>query len=132
MPDNFGTRNTSDLTTRSSAESVVERVYLAVKILCTGGGDARSRVRTAMNCLVFLSESQFPTQLQADFKWIVSQATKFSPDSPNYRQEGRIDATMRRIKNSTAKQIAERIFKLYSDVQDIRGFPLLEYRNAGE
>lgn len=99
MPDDFGTRRTADLSTRSSAESVVKRVYLAVESLCIGGGDARSRVREAVYHLVFLREDGFPKPLQADYKWIISQATKFAPDIPNYKQDGCIDATMCRIKN---------------------------------
>ena len=103
-----------------------------MRYLCTGSGDARSRVRGAADYLAFLREEDFPEHLQADYRCIISQATKFAPDIPNYSKEGCIDATMRRVNNSTAEQIAKRVFKLYSDVQDIRGFPLLEYRSPNE
>jgi hypothetical protein len=39
---------------------------------------------------------------------------------------------MKRIRRSTGEEIAKRIFELYGDIQDIRGFPLLEYRHPEE
>jgi hypothetical protein len=125
--DDYGTRAASDLTTRSQAESVVERVYLAVKHLCTARGDVRQRLVGAVSTLLPLQACDFPAHLQEDFDWIVQQSTKYQSQIPKY--QGNLDATMKRIRNSTGEKIAERIFNLYADVQAIRGFPLLDWRN---
>jgi hypothetical protein len=126
MDNNYGTRATSDLKTRSQAESMVERVYLAVKHLYTGRGDVRKRLIGAITTLLPLQAREFPEALQEDFNWVMAQSTKYESKIPAY--EGNIEATMRRIKSSTGEKIAERIFDIYSGIQDIRGFPLLEYR----
>jgi hypothetical protein len=110
-------------TVKNQAESVVKRVYEAVKHLCTGRGDVRSRLKVSGVDLIFLRAEDFPEHLRDDFNWIIKQLTKYKSEIPKY--EGNIDATMRRIKNSTGQKIAERIFKLYSEIQDIREFPLL-------
>ena len=121
----YGTRSQMSPTVIAQAESVVERVYLAVEQLCTSLGDVRARLRVAVMTLLPLQVREFPEHLQGDFDWIRSQSTKYESEWPD---EGNLDATMRRIRNSTGKKIAKRIFKLYSDIQDIRGFPLLEHR----
>lgn len=126
----YGTRTTADLKTRNQAESVVERVYLAVKYLCIGRGDVRKRLSEAISALLPLQPHEFPDELQADFEWIIKQSTKYDSQIPEY--EGNIEATMKRIKNSTGEKIADRIFSIYSRIQDIRGFPLLGYRNPND
>ena len=128
--DNYGTRESADLETRIRAESVVERVYLAVKHLCTGRGDVRNRLVGAVMTLLPLQISEFPEELQDDFDWVISQSTKYESQLPEH--EGSIEATMRRIRNSTGEKIAERIFRIYARIQDIRGFPLLEYRHPDD
>ena len=128
--DDYGTRKTADLKKRSQAESVVERVFLSVKHLCTAQGDVRKRLVGAVTTLVPLLAREFPEELQADFDWIMAQSTKYKSQIPEY--EGNIEATMKRIRNSSGEKIAERIFSLYSRIQDIRGFPLLEYRNPND
>jgi len=125
--DNYGNRANMNVKAKSQAESVVEKLYLAVEHLCTGKGDVRNRLKGAILTLIFLREESFPEHLREDFVWIKTQATKYKSENPKY--EGDIDATMRQIKNSTGEKIAKRIFRLYSDIQDIRGFPLLEYRH---
>lgn len=125
--DDYGTRATADLATRSQAESVVERVYLAVKHLCTARGDVRQRLVGAVWTLLPLQAHAFPPHLQKDFDWIVEQSTKYQSQIPQY--QGNLEATMKRIRNSTGEKIAARIFELYASIQDIRGFPLLEWRN---
>ncbi len=125
--NNYGTRSKMDIKSRNQAESVVERVYQAIEHLCIGRGDVRERLKGAALHLIFLCEDDFPEHLRVDFIWIRTQVSRYKSQIPEY--EGNIDATMKRIKNSTGEKIAERIFKLYSDIQDIRGFPLLEYRH---
>lgn len=127
---NFVTRKNTNIKERNQAESVVKRVYLSVECLCSGKGDVRSRLVGAVEILLILQEKNFPKNIRKDFSWVISQSTKFKSDIPE--REGNLKATMRRIKNSTGEKIAKRIFKIYSDIQDIRGFPLLEYRNPNE
>ena len=121
--ENYGTRNQSDKITRGQAESVIERVFLAVESLCTGKGDVRKRLIIASGILLPLHGTEFPEDLREDFAWVMGQVSKYKSEIPQY--EGNIEATMRRIKNSTGEKIAIRIFKIYSNIQDIRGFPLL-------
>ncbi|MEK0371139.1 MAG: hypothetical protein QQN55_08300 [Nitrosopumilus sp.] len=49
--------------------------------------------------------------------------TKYKSEFPQF--SGDVEVTMRRIRNSTGQKIAERIFDLYSDVQELRGHALL-------
>ena len=128
--NHYGTRNKESLETRSSAESVIQRVYQAVEQLCTGKGNVRERLIPVVTALVFLRVEDFPEELREDFEWVISESTKFHSEMPKYR--GDIEETMRRIRNSTGEKIAQRIFKLYSRLQEIRGFPLLEYRNPND
>ena len=125
----YGTRSQMSPTVIGQAESVKERVYKAVEHLCTARGDVRARLRVAVMTLLPLQAQEFPEHLQEDFRWIRSQSTKYESERPH---EGTLDATMRRIKNSTGEKIAERIFKLYADIQDIRGFPLLGGRHLDD
>ena len=125
----YGTRSQMSPTVIRQAESVVERVYLAVEQLCTSLGDVRARLRVAVMTLLPLQVREFPEHLQGDFDWIRSQSTKYESEWPD---EGNLDATMRRIKNSTGEKIAKRIFELYSDIQDIRGCPLLQHRHPDD
>ena len=125
----FGTRHQENLETRKAAESVIERLYLATKQLATSSGDVRKRLQAAVVTLLPLQAQEFPEELREDFRWVISESTKFQSGS-EFR--GDLEATMRRIRNSTGEKIAERIFHIYSRLQEIRGFPLLGWRDPGE
>jgi hypothetical protein len=126
----FGTRNNTSREDRAAAESVVERLCLAVMLLCTETGDVRKRLEIAVMALLPLQVSNFPLCLQQDFDWVIRESTKYKSPYPQFR--GDLEATMMRIRNSTGQKIAQRIFNIYSSIQDIRGFPLLEYRGSDE
>lgn len=126
----FGTRQQESLETRKAAESVIERLYLATKQLATGSGDVRKRLQAAVVTLLPLQEQEFPEELRKDFRWVISQSTKYQSKMPEIR--GDLEGTMRRIRNSTGQRIAERIFDIYSRLQEIRGFPLLGWRDPRE
>lgn len=128
--DDFGTRRHASLKDKSAAESVVKRVYLAVEQLCTGQGDVRKRLEAAVLTLMFLQVHEFPECVQEDFDWVIRESTKYESQYLQFR--GNQEATMLRIRNSTGQKIARRIFHIYSSIQDIRGFPLLEYRGHDE
>ncbi|MEQ6328805.1 hypothetical protein VLF92_10800 [Pseudomonas chengduensis] len=126
----FGTRQYASREERASAESVIERVYLAVQQLCTETGDVRKRLQIAVMTLLPLQSRNFPAALREDFDWVIRESTKHKSPYPQFR--GDLEATMMRIRNSTGQKIAQKIFDIYSSLQDIRGFPLLEYRGPDE
>ncbi len=125
--NDFGTRHHESTETRAKAESVIERVYISVEQLCVGPGDVRKRLKDAVMTLIFLREEDFPDELRSEYNWIISESTKFESRAPRIR--GDLEETMLRIRNSTGEKIAQKIFSLYSKLQDIRGFPLLSYRH---
>ena len=125
-----GTRSDTTIDDRIAAESVKQRVFLAVQDLCVGEGDVRTRLIVAIDTLMALSPSEFPEDLRKDFEWVMQQSTKYESDIPEHRRN--LEVTMKKIRNSTGKKIAEKIFKIYSDIQNIRGFPLLGNRKPSE
>ncbi len=68
-----------------------------------------------------LMAKEFPVEVRDDFQWVIYQLTRYEPRF----NEGRLEATMNRIRNSTGEKIAKRIFEIYEKIQDIRGRPLL-------
>lgn len=124
---NFGTRADESIETRVAAESVIERVYLAVEQLCTGRDDVRGRLRIAVTILLPLRDQDFPRELQDDFNWVIASATKYKSEYP--QSCGDLESTVRRIRRSTGQRIAQRIFQIYRRLQDVRGFPLADSRD---
>ncbi len=105
----------------AAAESVVQRVYLAVRALATGRGDVRNRLRIAGATLSPLRIDEFPEDIRSDFAWVMKQLTQYDAVG----NEGRIEVTLRRIQNSTGEKIAVRMFDIFSQLQNIRGRSLL-------
>lgn len=99
-----------------AANSVIERVSNAVESLAIGRGDVRDRLRVAGSVLAPLRPSDFPEKLQDRFNSIKDNLTRYPPVG----SEGEIEATMKRIKNSTGERIAKSIFELYVELQRIR------------
>ncbi|MFU2508253.1 hypothetical protein [Pseudoalteromonas sp. ASV78] len=126
----YGTRNESTVDDRDAAESVKQRVFLAVQELCIGKGDVRSRLIVAIDTLSALNSNDFPKALVKDFEWVIKESKKYESDNPGHKSD--LEFTMGKIYNSTGKKIAEKIFKMYSDIQNIRGFPLLGGRKSSE
>ena len=114
----------------AKARDVLERVTGAVEALCVGKGDVRSRLMPATYELVPLRDQDFPTELQDQFRKIMRTATKYDAsdldrDFPLYpagswnEEQGRIEATMRRIRRSTGQNIAQDIWSLYVNLRII-------------
>ena len=61
----------------AKAKDVLERVTGAVKALCVGRGDVRSRLMPAIYELVPLRDQDFPTELQDQFRKVMEAATKY-------------------------------------------------------
>ena len=104
-----------------AAESVFDRVWLAVESLCVGSGDVRARLVEAGMHLLPLMESEFPKELQADFEWIIGQLTRYPA---RHRREGSIEGTMARIQRKTGVNIAKRILVVFHRIQELRGHPI--------
>ena len=108
----------------AKAKDVLERVTGAVEALCVGEGDVRSRLMPATCVLAPLRDQDFPTKLQDQFRKLMRAATKYDASDldrslPLYpagswnERQGRIEATMRRSRRSTGKNIAQDIWSLY-------------------
>lgn len=83
-------------------------------ILATGQGDVRSRLYFAYLRVGGLTKDDFPKEFQKDWEWIVSELTKYGPTyKPNGDLwQGALEHTLDRIRNSTGRKIAEKIFDI--------------------
>ena len=108
----------------AKAKDVLERVTGAIEVLCVGKGDVRNRLMPATSVLAPLRDQDFPTDLQDQFRKIMKAATKYDASDFDRRlplypagswneRQGRIEATMRRIRRSTGQNIAQDIWSLY-------------------
>src|SRR5882672_2009785 len=98
-------------------DHAIQRFRIALDLLATGAGDVRSRLRHAAISVLCLRTEEFPRALQADYLWIIRMLTS---RPPRFEGEGKIEATLYRMRNSTGGEIAERIKSMY--------FELLRYR----
>ncbi len=87
----------------------------AVECLCIGEGDARSRLKAVNDVTCNLVDHHFPDDLLPIWEEIQSKLTKYGPykDFQGNIVEGSVSHTLRRIKNSTASEIASLILKLH-------------------
>jgi len=91
----------------------------AVECLCIGEGDARSRLKVANEVTSNLVEHHFPDELLPLWNTIQSKLIKYGPckDSQGNIVEGSISHTLRRIKNSTASDIAVMFLQLHNQLE---------------
>ena len=90
-----------------------EKFGNAVDLLATGKSDIRHRLRPAALEIIPVAREYIPEPLRADFDWIRQQLSRFEPTLG----EGRLDATLFRIRSNTAQKIAERIVSLAAELQ---------------
>jgi hypothetical protein len=95
-----------------------EKLLTALSSLATGPGDVRSSLYNAYLSFSTLKESNFPEHLREDFRWVLSQMTKFPPHylPGGNMVRGSVEETMRRIKRSTGVAIAEHLLHLYHEL----------------
>ena len=93
----------------------VEKLMLTLECLATHPGDARQRVLAASFQFLRLREENFPEAHRSEWRWVVKQVTKCGPllDHKGEPWRGSVENTMRRIRNSTASKIADKLYKLY-------------------
>lgn len=91
-----------------------EKFSSAVCILATGPGDVRSRLRKAFIEFSPVQESDIPDELLEDFRWIIWELTKREPVA----NEGKMNATIDRMKNRTGSKIAEKIYGINSRLEE--------------
>ena len=91
-----------------------EKFHAAIYRLAVGEGDVRDRLRGAYRHLRMLSENDVPPHLRKEWASILKSLTRLGPeidsDGTVYRKS--IDHTLSRIRNSTGRKIAERIWGL--------------------
>ena len=91
-----------------------EKFHAALYRLAVGEGDVRDRLRSAYRYLRMLSEDEVPPELREEWTSILLALTRhgpeIGPDGEIYQSA--IDHTMSRVKNSTGRAIAERIYAL--------------------
>jgi len=91
-----------------------EKLYLAIKSLAIGQGDVRSTLSNAYLIIHILIEDDFPPEFQRNWRWIIDSLTKFGPlmDHEGKVWRGSVENTIKRIRNSTGKKIATKVFNL--------------------
>ena len=91
-----------------------EKFHAAIYRLAVGEGDVRDRLRGAYRYLRMLSEHDVPPHLRKEWEAILASLTWYGPevdsDGTAYRKS--MDHTLSRIRNSTGRRIAERIWVL--------------------
>lgn len=113
----------------NSARYALEKFFVAVQLLATGPGDVRSRLYNAYISFHPVRPEDLPEDLRGDYEWIHDQLTKYDEMYPGQKnslqQAGRKDllpgsvlATLSRIKNRTGVKIADRIFKIYVELEE--------------
>lgn len=95
---------------------VLEKLTNTVDLLATHPGDARARLNAAYLTFHTLTPEDFPLEHQAKWAWVMAEMVKFGPLVSEFNGEvwrGAVDNTMRRIRKSTAANIAKVIYELY-------------------
>ena len=91
-----------------------EKLCVVMHELAAGKEDVRSRLLNAFMIFHTLKVDDFPLEFREEWKWIEGQLTKYGPlcDCNGKEILGSAENTMRRIRNSTGKRIAEKIFNI--------------------
>ena len=95
-----------------------EKLYVAMRSLATGPGDVRARLVDAFMSFHTLEEDDLPPKYRKDWKWINTQLTKHGPiyDYKGRVRKGAVENTMSKIRNSTGRKIAMKLFDIGYDL----------------
>ena len=104
---------------RSPNKRAREKLRGAVHRLAVGEGDVRSRLVSAHWLLKQLSARDLPAELHEPWRLIMSELTKRGPvvGADGELWTPACKNTMSRIRNSTGRQIAEKIYSLHTDIE---------------
>jgi len=91
-----------------------EKFHEALHRLAVAEGDVRCRLKGAYRPLRSLSENEVPEGLRPEWAAILNALTRHGPElsTDGTLYQTAIDHTMSRIKNSTGRAMAERIYNL--------------------
>ena len=106
----------------------LEKFSRAIYSLATGGADVRKRLWSVFgDDLLMITIEHLPEKLHQEYQWIIKQVTKYEEKNKGYNEyfktpEGkydhllptRVEATLHRIKNETGVKIAQKIFHIWS------------------
>lgn len=98
---------------------ICELLENIICILVTGKNDIRDRLKLARTEIIELDVSIFPEQYKKDWQWIEKKLTSFPPQY-SFKGDlvfGAIEVTLTKIRNSSAQEIAFRIWKLYNEMK---------------
>lgn len=87
------------------AQYAYSKVSEAVNILASHPGDIRKRLGAAYLTFCEASPERLPPHIRSELEWVREQLNRF----PARYDEGTLNATLRRIRNSTGVKIAKRI-----------------------
>jgi hypothetical protein len=83
--------------------------------LAVGEGDARQRLRRTYRHLRSLQAAGLPPQLRSEWQTVLREMTRFGPEFDRYGLvRNALEHTMSRIRNRTARKIAERIYRIHA------------------
>ena len=95
-----------------------EKLGRAVWRLAVGERDVRDRLRFVWKDMFRLQAEDLPPPLRKHLAWVQRELKKYGPEiGPNGQiYQNAIAHTLGRIRNTTGRKIAERIFKMYARV----------------
>ena len=87
----------------------------AERYLAVGEGDARERVKRAYLRLRTLQAEQLPPELRSEWQAIAREVTRYGPQKDRHGLvRNAVEHTLLRIRNKTARRIAERIYRMHA------------------
>lgn len=96
-----------------------EKLRTAIRYLALGEGDVRDRLCLVSKVLFRLHAEHLPVRLVKDLVWVHRELTKYGPVLGKNGDvfKNAVDHTMERIRNSTGRRIAERIYNIWVKVE---------------
>jgi hypothetical protein len=98
----------------------LEKFNHAMYTLSTGEEEIRKRLLLVFQGdLMMITPEHLPEECRKDYAWIIETITKFdkkykSQDNFHATEEGRIEATLHRIRKRTGRKIAEKLYDVWS------------------
>lgn len=98
-----------------------EKFNAALYYLAVGEGDVRARLRHAYTQLRRLREDEVPAPLRVEWRSILNALTARGPQraSSGDIQKNALDHTLDRMRNTSGRKIAERIYAMVGDAEEL-------------